>query len=222
MSKGDISRETNGTEARLSRASVGRLSLYLRRLDELLRDGSLKVSSSQLGEALGLTDAQVRKDLAYLGHLGQPGIGYPTRELMTAIRHTLGVDREWKAVLVGVGNLARALLRYRGFQQQGFRIVALFDSDPAKVGQRIDGLTVQARDELPTVIAAAGAELGLLTVPAEAAQSVADILVGAGIRGILNFAPTVLRVPPGVSLVSVDLTVQLEQLAFLVQLGGDT
>jgi redox-sensing transcriptional repressor len=222
MSKGDLSREANGTEARLSRASVGRLSLYLRRLEELLRDGALKVSSSQLGEALGLTDAQVRKDLAYLGHLGQPGIGYPTRELMTAIRHTLGVDREWKAVLVGVGNLARALLRYRGFQQQGFRIVALFDTDPAKVGQQIDGLTIRARDDLPAVVTAEGAELGLLTVPAEAAQSVADVLAAAGIRGILNFAPTVVRVPAGVSLVSVDLTVQLEQLAFLVQLGGDS
>lgn len=220
MRKGEASRDATGAEARLSRASVNRLSLYLRRLEGFVREGATKISSSQLGESLGVTDAQVRKDLANIGHLGHPGIGYPTRELIAAIRHTLGIDREWSAVLVGVGNLARALLRYRGFQQQGFRIRALFDTDPAKVGQRVDGLVVHAPDALPKVIAATGAELGLLTVPAEAAQGVADALVAAGIRGILNFAPTVLRLPDHVSLVSVDLTVQLEQLAFYVQMGG--
>lgn len=216
MSRGDV----NGTEARLSRATVNRLSLYLRRLDSCLRAGSAKVSSGQLGEALGITDAQVRKDLASLGHLGQPGIGYPTRELIAAIRHTLGIDREWTAVLVGVGNLARALLRYRGFQQQGFRIVALFDADPSKVGQKLEGLPIHAPESMSEVVAATHAELGLLTVPAESAQAVADALVAAGIRGLLNFAPTVVRLPAGVSLVSVDLTVQLEQLAFYVQMGG--
>jgi len=216
MSRGDV----NGTEARLSRATVNRLSLYLRRLESCLREGSAKVSSGQLGEALGITDAQVRKDLASLGHLGQPGIGYPTRDLIAAIRHTLGIDREWTAVLVGVGNLARALLRYRGFQQQGFRIVALFDADPGKVGQQLEGLPIHAPESMAEVVAATHAELGLLTVPAESAQTVADALVAAGIRGLLNFAPTVVRVPAGVSLVSVDLTVQLEQLAFYVQMGG--
>jgi redox-sensing transcriptional repressor len=222
MSKGGHYREANGTESRLSRASVGRLSLYLRRLEALLREGASTVSSGHLGEALGVTDAQVRKDLAYLGNLGHPGIGYPTQELIAAIRRALGIDREWSVALVGVGNLARALLRYRGFPQQGFRIVALFDTDPEKVGQRVEGLTVHALDQVPAVIAPTGAELGLLTVPQEAAQSVADVLVAAGIRGVLNFAPVVLRLPPGVSLVSVDLAVQLEQLAFLVQLeGGD-
>jgi redox-sensing transcriptional repressor len=220
MRKGEAPREVNETEARLSRASVNRLSLYLRRLEGFLRAGTTKVSSSLLGESLGITDAQVRKDLAYLGHLGHPGIGYPTRELIAAIRHALGIDREWKAILVGVGNLARALLRYRGFGQQGFRIVALFDSDIGKVGQQLEGLTVRHPDTLPATVASTGAELGLLTVPAESAQGVADTLVAAGIRGILNFAPTVLRVPAPVSLVSVDLTVQLEQLAFYVQTGG--
>jgi redox-sensing transcriptional repressor len=222
MTKGGHYREANGAEPRLSRASVGRLSLYLRRLEGLLREGADTVSSGHLGEALGVTDAQVRKDLAYLGNLGHPGIGYPTQELITAIRRALGIDREWSVALVGVGNLARALLRYRGFPQQGFRIVALFDTDPEKVGQRVEGLTIHALDQAPAVIAATGAELGLLTVPQEAAQSVADVLAAAGIRGVLNFAPVVLRLPPGVSLVSVDLAVQLEQLAFLVQLeGGD-
>jgi redox-sensing transcriptional repressor len=180
----------------------------------------LKASSGQLGEALGITDAQVRKDLAHLGHLGQPGIGYPVRELVVAIRRVLGIDREWAVVVVGVGNLARALLRYRGFQQRGFRIVALFDSDPAKVGQAVDGLRVYAPEAMPDVVAATGAELGVVAVPSEAAQAVADALVAAGVRGVLNFAPVVLRLPGTVSLVSVDLTVQLEQLAFLVQMHG--
>src|SRR5579859_7853085 len=175
-------KDTAGGEgAKPSRASVGRLSLYLRRLENLLREGTSKVSSSQLGEALGVTDAQVRKDLAYLGNLGHPGIGYPTHELIAAIRRVLGIDREWSVALVGVGNLARALLRYRGFTQRGFRIVALFDTDPAKVGQRVDGLVIHALDEMPAVIAATNAELGVLAVPAEAAQAVADTLVAAGV-----------------------------------------
>jgi redox-sensing transcriptional repressor len=203
--------------SRLSRASVVRLSLYLRRLKQLHQDGAATVSSGQLGEPLSITDTQVRKDLAALGSFGQPGIGYPTQELIAVIRRTLGIDRSWAVVLAGVGNLARALLRYRGFQEQGFHIVALLDSDPQKVGQEIDGLEVKPLSEAAEVIRSTGAELGLLTVPAEAAQEVADVLVAAGVRGLLNFAPAVLRLPPKVSLVSVDLTVQLEQLAFLVQ-----
>src|SRR5262245_25090101 len=197
MRKGDPGRQglgaANGSEPRLSRASVGRLSLYLRRLEQFHSEGAATVSSGQLGEPLGIADAQVRKDLAGVGSLGQPGIGYPTRELIAALRRTLGIDRDWAVVLVGVGNLARALLRYRGFQQQGFRIVALFDADPAKVGQVVEGLPVRPPDELPAVVAATGAELGLVTVPAEAAQAVADVLVAAGVRGLLNFAPVVLR-----------------------------
>jgi redox-sensing transcriptional repressor len=220
MSRDEDDRATNG-EARLSRASAGRLSLYLRCLEGFWAEGLAKVSSGQLGEALGIGDAQVRKDLGYLGNLGQPGIGYPTQELIAVIRRTLGIDRDWPTVLVGVGNLARALLRYRGFRQQGFRLVALFDSAPDKIGLTFEGLPVNALEELPGVVAATGAELGLLTVPSEAAQPVADALVAAGVRGILNFAPAVLRLPPTVSLVSVDLTVQLEQLAFLVQMGRD-
>jgi redox-sensing transcriptional repressor len=210
---------TTGSEHRLSRASVGRLSLYLRRLEGLLRQGTTKVSSSTLGESLGVTDAQVRKDLASLGNLGHPGIGYATPELAAAIRRALGIDREWAAALVGVGNLARALLHYHGFLDRGFRIVALFDTDPAKVGQRVDDLEIHPLERMPAVIAATGAELGILAVPSESAQAVAADLVAAGVRGLLNFAPGVLRLPPTVSVVSVDLTVQLEQLAFLVQLS---
>jgi redox-sensing transcriptional repressor len=210
-------RPAQGAEARLSRASAGRLSLYLRCLEGLLQAGVNRVSSSLLGESLGITDAQVRKDLASLGNLGQPGIGYDAVELASAIRGTLGIDREWTVALVGVGNLARALLRYPGFVERGFRIVALFDRDPAKVGQTLDGLPVHPMERMPAVLAATPADLGVITVPAGAAQAVANALIAAGIRGILNFAPGILRVPPGVRVVNVDLTVQLEQLAFLVQ-----
>ncbi len=147
------------------------------------------MSSILLGEALGIPDTQVRKDLAALGSLGQPGIGYDVAELIHAIRSTLGIDRAWSAALVGVGNLARALLRYHGFTERGFRIVALFDRDPAKVGQRIDGLVIHGTERMREVIAECGAELGIVTVPAEAAQAVADELIAAGVKGLLNFAP---------------------------------
>jgi redox-sensing transcriptional repressor len=217
MSKADSAH--SGNEHRLSRASVHRFSLYLRHLERLQQEGSQKVSSSQVGEALGINDAQVRKDLAYLGNLGQPGIGYLIHDLTGALRHRLGIDRPWPAVLVGVGNLARALLRYRGFQRQGFTFVALFDTDATKVGHEVDGLPVHAPDRMAEVITATKAELAVIAVPASAAQKVAETLVSAGIRGILNFAPTVLHLPPEVSLVSVDLAVQLEQLAFLVHLS---
>jgi redox-sensing transcriptional repressor len=196
------------------------LSLYLRHLEVLQSQGVLKVSSRQLGQAVGVTDVQVRKDLTYLGNLGHPGIGYPTQDLIATIRRVLGVDREWAVALVGVGNLARALLRYKGFAQRGFRIVALFDADPTKVGTKVEGLEVHPPEKMKAVIAATKADLGLVAVPSDTAQAVADRLVSAGIRGVLNFAPTVLQLPPHVSLVAVDLTVQLEQLAFQVQGSG--
>src|SRR5947209_3289256 len=223
MSKADdnVIPSGNGAEPRLSRASVGRFSLYLRHLERFHREGMQTVSSGQLGVALGITDAQVRKDLACLGNLGQPGIGYPAQELMAALRVRLGIDRPWSAVVVGVGNLARALLRYRGFEKQGFRFVALFDADAGKVGETVDGLQIHAVESMVEVIHSTGAELGVVAVPAEAAQEVANALVAGGIRGILNFAPTVLHVPRGVSLVAVDLAVQLEQLAFLVHLAQE-
>jgi redox-sensing transcriptional repressor len=224
MSKSDLTSlaaGNNGGEPRLSRASVGRFSLYLRHLERFHREGVQTVSSGQLGIALGITDAQVRKDLAYLGNLGQPGIGYPAQELIMALRNRLGIDRQWSSVVVGVGNLARALLRYRGFEKQGFCFVALFDVDPSKIGQSVDGLEIYSLERMAEIIDKSGAELGVVAVPAEAAQNVANALVAAGIRGILNFAPTVLRLPPGVSLVAVDLAVQLEQLAFLVHLGQE-
>lgn len=204
-------------DLRPSRASAGRLSLYLRCLEGLRREERDTTSSRELASVLGLGDAQVRKDLAYLGGLGRRGVGYRVDDLIAAIRSALGIDREWLAVLVGAGNLARALLRYRGFAERGFQIVGLFDADAAKVGQRIDGLGIHPMSELNHQVRALGAELGIVTVPFEAAQPVGEGLAAAGVRGILNFAPAVLRLPAGVAVVNVDLTIQLEQLAFQVQ-----
>lgn len=206
---------------RLSRAAAQRLSLYLRCVSGWPADAET-VSSGRIAEAVGVSDAQVRRDLAALGHLGQRGVGYDARELASAIRAALGIDRQWRAVLIGVGNLGRALLKYHGFRAQGFAIVGLFDSDPAKVGQEVEGLRVEPVSALAERLAALQAELAVLTVPAETAQAVAEALAAAGIRGILNFAPVVLKLPRHVRLVTVDLAIQLEQLAFQVQHGEPT
>jgi redox-sensing transcriptional repressor len=195
---------------------VSRLSLYLRELQHLVRDGRATVSSSQLGKMLGFTDAQVRKDLAYFGHFGHPGIGYRCHELIAEIRHILGTDRQWTVTMIGVGNMGRALLRYKGFSAQGFRIVAAFDVDPRITGSTIEGIPVYDQQRLAEIVRQQRIQLGMITVPAAQAQQVADALVAAGIAGIVNFAPVTLSLPEGVALVGVDLTTELEQLAFSV------
>jgi redox-sensing transcriptional repressor len=205
----------------VSRVAAQRLSLYLRCLTGWSADEG-KVSSGRIAKAVGVTDAQVRRDLASLGHLGQRGIGYDALALAAAIRGALGIDRTWRAALVGVGNLARALLRYQGFRAQGFKIVGLFDVDSTKIGLQVEGLLIEPIDQLAKRVGALEAEIGIVTVPGDAAQSVADAFVSGGVRGILNFAPVVLRLPSHVSLVTVDLAIQLEQLAFLVQHGDAT
>lgn len=199
------------------KAVVGRVSLYLRQLETFERQGRTTVSSSQLGEPLAINNAQVRKDLAFFGQFGYPGVGYRIEELIAALRHILGIDHEWPLALVGLGNLGRALLKYRGFRSRGFHVVALFDNDPNKVGQEFDGLTVEPLEALRKSLAVRRVRLAALSVPADAAQRVADQLVSCGILGILNFAPVTLSVPPGVSVVAVDLSVQLEHLAYKVQ-----
>lgn len=198
------------------KAVIGRVSLYLRQLEAFLRQGQETVSSSQLGNALSINDAQVRKDLAFFGQFGYPGIGYRIEELMSSLRRILGIDRNWPSTLIGLGNLGRALLRYRGFRSRGFNISALFDNDPRKVGQNHGGFVVQSLDELPQTVKRHGLRLAILTVPADAAQDVADLAVESGIQGILNFAPTTLVVPESISLVAVDLSIQLEHLAYMV------
>src|SRR4051794_33374139 len=212
----DPRREPSGDKP-APKAVVGRVSLYLRQLEAFQGQGASTVSSSQLGAALAINNAQVRKDLAFFGQFGYPGIGYRIEELSAALRRILGIDRDWPLALVGLGNLGRALLKYRGFRSRGFHIVALFDNDPQKVGRTHDGLTVESLDAMPKSLAARGVNLAVLSVPAEAAQRVADQMVACGILGILNFAPVPLSVPQSVSVVAVDLSVQLEHLAYKVQ-----
>ncbi len=195
---------------------VSRLSLYLRELQRLKESGRATVSSTQLGKLLGFTDAQVRKDLAYFGQLGHPGIGYRCDELTQAIRRILGTAQSWNVALVGLGNLGRALLRYRGFGTQGFRIAAAFDIDPAVTGQVIEGVPVHPLDQLETVAKSQSIYVAVITVPATEAQRVADQLIAAGIEGILNFAPVTLTVPQSISVVGVDLAIELEQLTFSI------
>ncbi len=200
----------------IPRRTIQRLSRYLRELERLLRDGVETVSSAELGELVGAGDAQVRRDLTFFGQLGQRGVGYNVKTLVDALRATLSLNREWRVALVGAGNVGRALCTYKVFRERGFRIVALFDNDPRKEGLTWARLKVQPMRELRRTVRELGIELGVIAVPAEAAQEVADQLVAAGVRGILNFAPTRVRVPPGVQVCSADLAVEMEQLAFLV------
>ncbi len=197
--------------------AVRRLSLYLRELEGLLSGGRETISSRQLGEVLNLTDAQVRKDLAYFGQFGYPGIGYRVEELISRLRSILGTDRMWNVLVVGAGHLGSALLNYRGFSKKGFQVVAVFDNDPAKIGVRVGlepGLEVLPLERMAAVVAERDIQIGILAVPAAVAQATANALVAAGVKGILNFAPASLNVPEKVTVATVDLAVQLEQLAF--------
>ena len=213
-------RESEG-EKLAPKAVVGRLSLYLRQLESLHRQGLTTVSSNQLGEPLSIKNAQVRKDLAFFGQFGHPGIGYRIDELIVELRRVIGIDREWPLALVGVGNLGRALLKYRGFRTRGFQIAAVFDNDPKKLGHKHDGLIVEPLDSLRKTIALKKISLAILCVPAEPAQRVADQLVAGGILGILNFAPVPIIVPPSINVMAIDLSVQLENLAYKVLRSQD-
>ncbi len=200
--------------------AVRRLSLYLRQLEAFQRKERRTISSKQLGESLGLTDAQVRKDLAYFGQFGHPGIGYRVEDLIAQVRKILGTDKTWNVLLVGAGNLGRALMAYKGFEKKGFRLAAVFDADPAKIGKKQGPFPIQPLSELAATIQSKNIRLGIIAVPADHAQDVADQLVGAGLRGILNFAPVSISVPSDVALTAVDLAVQLEQLSFQVNFTG--
>jgi len=202
-------------ELQVPKAVVSRLSLYLRELQHLVRDGHETTSSTQLGGKLGFTDAQVRKDLAYFGQFGYPGIGYRCSELIDAIKKILGTNQAWPVAIVGLGNLGRALMGYKGFQHQGFQIVAAFDVDPAKVGQSVEGIQIFDLADVGRISKERGIRLAIIAVPGIAAQKVADALVAAGIEGILNFAPVTLN-PKQVQTIGVDLAIELEQLAFAV------
>ena len=218
LKSGVYSDKTDAAERENSapKAVISRLSLYLRELQHFCREGRETVNSRQLGQRLGFTDAQVRKDLSNFGQFGCRGVGYRCSELIDSLRGILGTDDPWPVVMVGAGNLGRALLGYRGFSRQGFRILAAFDSDPNRIGDQIGGIRVKAMDRLPKFVQQHKIRLGVIAVPAEAAQEAANRLVEAGIEGILNFAPVTISLPPSVSLVGVDLAIELEQLAFSV------
>jgi len=200
-------------------AAVQRLSLYLRQLDYFQVHNRRTISSRQLGEPLGISDAQVRKDLAHFGQFGQAGVGYRVDELGPRLRQILGTDKTSPVVIIGFGNLGRALSAYRGFDKRGFEIAAVFDADPKKVGQPIagsDSIRIRPMTDLPKVVVERDVRMGILAVPASSAQAAAEAMVSAGIRGILNFAPVTLHVDAGVAVASVDLAVQLEQLSFQI------
>ena len=193
--------------------TVRRLSTYLRTLGLESASGTQSISSARLSEVTGFTAAQIRRDLANFGHFGRRGVGYSVEGLRQELRAILGVDVEWNLVLIGVGNLGKALLAYRGFNQMGFRIIAAFDNDQRKVGSTLSGLTVEPVSELGERIGEFDIELAIMTTPAEAAQEVLDSLVAAGIRAVLNFAPRRLYAPKGVQISNVDLTIEVEYLS---------
>jgi redox-sensing transcriptional repressor len=208
------------SDSTVPKVVVSRLSLYLRELQRLQAAGQETISSGQLGALLGFSDAQVRKDLGFVGQFGYPGVGYRCDELVRAMRDILGTNQPWPVAMVGVGNLGLALLGYRGFGRQNFSIVAAFDADPAKVGQTIQGITVQPLDQLRATVQEKHVRLGMIVVPGTYAQEVADRLVAAGVEGIVNFAPVTLTLPPHVQVVGVDLAIELEQLSFAVTNKG--
>lgn len=204
---------------RISKPTSRRMSLYLRMLHSLLDQGKAAISSKELGDQTGVKDAQVRKDLACFGSLGRPGVGYRIRDLHDQLRQLLGMDQTWKTVLVGAGNIGRALLAYPRFRNEGFDFVAAFDHDKKEVGKRIAGLCVQSMGELKKTVKKKNVQMGLIAVPPDAAVAVAQSLIDAGILGILNFAPIRLDLPKGIAVVNVDFTDALEQLAFEIRLS---
>ena len=196
---------------------MARLPVYLRSLLEVADAKIRTISSERLAEMAGVNAAKVRKDLSYLGSYGTRGVGYDVEYLLYQISRELGVTQDWPVVIVGVGNLGRALANYKGFSARGFHIVALLDADPSKVGEPIAGLPVRSIDELDQVVADEGVAIGVIATPSHVAQQVADQLVAAGITSVLNFAPAVITVPDNVSLRKVDLSIELQILSFYQQ-----
>jgi redox-sensing transcriptional repressor len=204
-------------ERSIPEATVGRLPVYLRALVDIAEGGATTLSSEALADAAGVNSAKVRKDLSHLGSYGTRGVGYDVAYLIHQIRRELGLTQHWPIVIVGIGNLGHALANYRGFAERGFRVAALVDADLAKIGERIGDLEVRSLEELPELVRAHEIAIGVIATPATAVQEVADRLVAAGIRSLLNFAPAVMTVPPGVSVRKVDLAIELQILAFYEQ-----
>ena len=209
--------EMNGQADGIPEATVARLPIYLRALYGLAERGISTVASEELAAAAGVNSAKLRKDLSHLGSYGIRGVGYDVDYLVYQVSRTLGLTQDWPVVIVGAGNLGRALANYGGFVSRGFTIAAMLDSDTAIVGSRIARLTVRHVDELEAVVARHHVAIGVIATPAGSAQAVCDRFVSAGVTSILNFAPLVLSVPEGVDVRKVDLSIELQILAFHAQ-----
>jgi redox-sensing transcriptional repressor len=207
---------------RIPEATIARLPLYLRSLTELAEAHVPTISSDRLAEMAGVNAAKVRKDLSYLGTYGTRGVGYDVQFLLYQMSRALGLTHDWPVVICGAGNLGTALANYSGFSKRGFPVVGIFDVDPDKIGTTIGGIEVMDSEKLATVVAQHRRVIGVITTPPEVAQTVADQLVEAGVKAVLNFAPAVISVPPHVALRKVDLALELQILGFyLQQLGED-
>ena len=205
---------------KVSESTVGRLSVYLRLLEELHQDGVYTLSSEELAVHCGTSAAQVRKDLSFFGTFGKRGMGYGVTELIAALKTILGLERRWRVALIGAGKIGAALFAYQDFRRQGFYIESVFDSDAAKVGQRWNGLVVRHDAELDDALRKDAVDIAIIAVPADVAQGVVDRVVQAGVKAILNFAPIKLRVPDHVALKNVNMAVELEGLSFALANSG--
>ena len=196
---------------------INRLPVYARALTELANAGETVVSSQALGELLDVTPAQIRKDLSYFGRFGKQGRGYNVNSLLSKLREILGIDRQWRLCLVGVGRLGQAIAEYGGFGPQGFEIVAAFDANPGVVGREIGGVTVREIDQLETFLRGTRVDIGIVAVPAGDAQRVVDKLVAAGIRAILNYAPITAHVPRDVTIRHIDPVLAMQSMTFYIK-----
>ena len=196
---------------------INRLPVYARALSALSEAGETVVSSQALGEALDVTPAQIRKDLSYFGRFGKQGRGYNVHGLLDKLREILGLDRQWRVCVVGVGRLGQAIVEYGGFGPQGFEIVAAFDADPAMVGRSVGRVSVRHTDQLESFLQINDVDIGVVSVPMDAAQSVVDQLVAAGVRAILNYAPTMAHVPPEVSIRHIDPVLAMQSMTFYLK-----
>ena len=206
---------------RIAESTVRRLSLYLRFLEEFEAHGHQTISSGELASQGGTTSAQVRKDLSFFGSFGKRGLGYSVSALSASLREILGLGRQWNVIIVGAGKIGAALAQYKGFRERGFKVVAVYDTDPARVGRSLDGVHVKDQRELESDVAKLKPQIALIAVPAEAAQSLVDRLVKSGVRAILNFAPAPLVVPKGVTLRSVNMALELEILSYALVNADD-
>jgi redox-sensing transcriptional repressor len=219
MAQSDSQKIQNGgaDASKIPQPTIERLSTYLQCVRGLQADGILMASSSEIASRTGINAAQMRKDLSYFGEFGTPGLGYDVAELEAHLARIMGLDSAHDVLLVGAGNLGTALSSYVGWAGRGFRIVAVFDADPQKVGGELGGCRIQAVEDLVKANADFKADMGVVAVPREAAQEVVDKLVAAGVRAILNFAPTGILVRPGIAVRNVDLTSQLEVLSYYLR-----